>query len=238
MGQQREYETLIDALAQCTAIILVFPFGPAADAGRWEPFLFGLMHSLARVEDVKIKRIILAFNQYESVVLAEGNKAAYYAAQKENARKALEDAVCNARGLVGALAKLLNRGGDKRIDIYCVPTSFYGFVRYNGCANVSSRGEKANVSLLGELIGKGEILKDEVSHRSLWVPFLTCDPFIAAVTGQWGELFFPLQELAPWFAEAGSTEEEIEPPPAEIWPDETNDDIEPPPPPRKWWKFW
>jgi hypothetical protein len=175
-------------LPQCEGLVLVLPLLEAhdnQDLGTLPTFLAAIPDDIAE-RAPRLKRIAVAFTRYEELFVDYGTEAAWIASRKEVARDILASCIGALPGAFGDSP--LDRFKRAGIDIALFPTSAFGFVMDNGCANV-----------IPDPIDPRPILKTKassVTQRELWLPFCTADPFIFATTGHRSEMAFPVSDLA------------------------------------------
>jgi hypothetical protein len=170
-GALKKFE---DHLRETDAIIAVIPLVDF-DVAQWRHDVEEKLLALID-EPGKLRRIVIAFTQYERLFVRFGTSAFQFAARRAVARYVIREYLARANWLRSL--QRFEADGDRQVRF--AVTSSYGFVRGHGNPNLDPHlgPNEPEQRFLPSDRSKGTIARD------LWRPFLTADPFLYAALGE------------------------------------------------------
>lgn len=159
-------EDFASRLQSADAIVLVLPLARIEDAG-WIGNLARLVERLALAPDQRLKRVVVAFSQYERLFVRLGPSAFTYACDPAVALYALR------RSLLSAPWSDALRALQRRVAVRFIALSAYGFVKTFQAPNIDPHAE-------GERRFRRKTIAGPRGFAEFWRPFLTADPLLYA----------------------------------------------------------
>jgi len=155
------------------AIVFVLPMVRLEDSG-WISTLARLIDRLAQSKDKKLRRLIVAFSQYERLFIGLGPSAFTYACDPAVALHALRKSLRAAQWLDRLRALESPNGGGASVRF--TVCSAYGFVKRFQNPNIDPHQP-------GERRFRRAGLEGARAYNEYWRPFLTAEPFLYAALG-------------------------------------------------------
>ena len=176
-GQFSEQIVNSDALVFCVPLV-------SLENTDWIPLMSDLIDRLAGTPDKKLKRVIVAFTQYERMFVRLGPSAFTYACDPRVALYIVRDSLAATPWLEG-LRGLANDSIDVRFTV----TSAYGFSRkfHNPNIDPHAQGEEKRFRRAG--IATNRALNE------FWRPFLTAEPVLYAALGEDSAFTFSYDDI-------------------------------------------
>ena len=167
------------------AIILVLPMVRLEDAA-WIGTLARLIDRLALAPDKKLKRLVVAFSQYERLFVRLGPSAFTYACDPAVAAHALRKTLRAAQWMDRLRALESRRGGG--VSVRFTVCSAYGF---------SKRFQNPNIDphQPGERRFRRLGIDGARAYSEYWRPFLTAEPVLHAALGLDSPFTFSYSQL-------------------------------------------
>lgn len=179
-----------------------------------------LMSDIATGRFGSFQNIIIAFTKYERIFTKLGAKAFQKAIKPNTILETIATTIHQDSGFETGLRALMSNE-ENAPNLYAIPVSSFGFLRQNGAPNLNKMTETPISTLaplveetrpenpLNDAVKKMQIagftipVSDEqaknvspVPHPSThWLPFLTADPFLAAVSGQPSQFMIPVSNF-------------------------------------------
>jgi hypothetical protein len=174
-------EDFASKLQNADAIILVLPLARFEDSS-WVGNLARLLERLALSPETRLKRVIVAFSQYERLFVRLGPSAFTYACDPAVALHALR------RSLQGAPWSDALRALERRVAVRFIALSAHGFVKTFQNPNIDPHGE-------GERRFRRKGIAGPRAFAEFWRPFLTADPFLYAALDLDNAFFFSFADI-------------------------------------------
>jgi energy-coupling factor transporter ATP-binding protein EcfA2 len=159
-------EDFASKLQSAEAIILVLPLARFEDS-FWVGNLARLLERLALAPDHRLKRVVVAFTQYERLFVRLGPSAFTYACDPAVALYALR------RSLQAARWSDALRALQRRVAVRFIAVSAFGFVKTFQTPNIDPHGE-------GERRFRRKGIAGPRALSEFWRPYLTADPLLSA----------------------------------------------------------
>ncbi|MCI4662828.1 MAG: hypothetical protein MRY63_13535 [Neomegalonema sp.] len=185
-------------------VILCLPaagFGADSDSAERRSLLDVLQWIRGLPQGEGPSRLIVLLTKFEAVVADFGRQAYRTAAHGESCRALIGTIMqTNYAWLLSALESFDQTPGRA---LWVQPVSAFGFVPFNGGANVSPHGD----TLLTRIPKQKEVpgLLSPYTRKAVldyyWRPFLIIDPFVFVATGEPGALTFAWEEVTETIAE-------------------------------------
>lgn len=156
-------------LLSAEAIVFVLPLVRFEDSG-WVGNMARLIERLALAADQRLKRVVVAFSQYERLFVRLGPSAFTYACDPDVALHVLRKSLQSAPW-IDSLRAL--EAGARRIDVRFTAISSYGFVKTFQNPNIDPHHE-------GERRFRRTGVTGPRALNEFWRPFLTADPILYA----------------------------------------------------------
>ncbi len=209
---------LTKSLTKAQSLIICHPAGQKLAPSESTGFIH-LMSNIATGRYGSFETIIVAFTKYEQLFLKDGIKAFQKATNPDTILKVLKQTLKSdinlERGLSG-----LNSDEAGSPNLYALPVSSFGFLRHNGAANFDKlsnaplsaltpqyelareenplKDNLAKARIAGFTVpAKAQSQKHETSENNTphpskhWLPFLTADPFLTAISGMPSKFTIP-----------------------------------------------
>jgi energy-coupling factor transporter ATP-binding protein EcfA2 len=174
-------EDFASKLQNADAIVLVLPLVRFEDSS-WIGNLARLLERLALSPETRLKRVVVAFSQYERLFVRLGPSAFTYACDPAVALHALR------RALLGAPWSDALRALERRVAVRFIALSAYGFVKTFQNPNIDPHGE-------GERRFRRKGVAGPRAFAEYWRPFLTADPFLYAALDLDNAYFFSFADI-------------------------------------------
>jgi hypothetical protein len=174
-------EDFASKLQNADAIVLVLPLVRFEDSS-WIGNLARLLERLALSPETRLKRVVVAFSQYERLFVRLGPSAFTYACDPAVALHALR------RALLGAPWSDALRALERRVAVRFIALSAYGFVKTFQNPNIDPHGE-------GERRFRRNGVAGPRAFAEFWRPFLTADPFLYAALDLDNAFFFSFADI-------------------------------------------
>ena len=199
------YKHLKESLIKAQSLIICQPAGQKLAPSEITGFI-RLMSDIAIGRYGRFESIIIAFTKYERLFVKEGPRAFAKATDPSTILQTLKQTVLNDQALATGL-RALNCHQDEALQFYAVPVSAFGFIRKNGAPNYDQLTDQplSALSPTIEPVRKENPLKDATPRQKIagftiptnkqaptptpphpsphWLPFLTADPFLTAMSG-------------------------------------------------------
>lgn len=209
----RPYTQLKDSLTNAKALIICHPAGQKLAPSEITGFI-RLMSDIAIGRYGRFETIIIAFTKYERLFLNDGPRAFAKATTPSTILQIMRQTVLNDQAFATGL-RALNCHQDERAQLYAVPVSAFGFLRNNGAPNFDKQTDQPLSALASiiEPVREDNPLKNALprkkvagftipvksnpqnqshAHPSMhWLPFLTADPFLTAMSGMPSKFMIP-----------------------------------------------
>lgn len=166
------------------AIVLVLPMVRLEDSA-WIGALARLIDRLALAQDRKLKRLVVAFSQYERLFTRLGPSAFTYACDPAVALHVLRKTLRSAQWLDRLRALEAPRGG---VSVRFTVCSAHGFTKRFQNANIDPHQP-------GERRFRRPGLEGARAHAEYWRPFLTAEPILYAALGLDSAFTFSFAQL-------------------------------------------
>lgn len=207
------------SLSQANSLIICQPalqkLAPSERVG-----FIRLMSDIATGRFGGFQNIIIAFTKYDQIFTKFGAKAFQKAVKPTTILETIAKTIHNDPGFETGLRALLSEN-DTGPNLYAVPVSAFGFLRSNGAPNLDKM-TGTPLSALAPLIEKSRSVNplneanqkvqiagvtlpltktqaekfSPVPHPSKhWLPFLTADPILTAVSGQPSKFMIPVSNF-------------------------------------------
>lgn len=212
---------LTRSLSEAETLIICHPAGQRLAPSEQSGFI-RLMSDIAIGRYGRFERIVIAFTKYEQLFLKKGVRAFANATRPESILKTIRQTVRADHALESGLSGLNGSGTDSP-DLYAVPVSAFGFIRHNGAANFDRLTNTPISALIGDQTNPSENpLKDAQPKTKIagftipikkaeqtdypdeispphpgkhWLPFLTADPFLTAISGVPSKFMIPFGQF-------------------------------------------
>lgn len=179
-----------------------------------------LMSDIATGRFGEFENIIIAFTKYERIFTNLGAKAFNKAVQPSTILETMAKTIHQDTSFETGLRALMSNE-EKAPNLYAIPVSSFGFLRQNGAPNLNKMTETP-ISVLSPLVEEARsenplidakqkmqlagftipVTKAQANKTSAvphpsthWLPFLTADPFLAAVSGQPSQFMIPISNF-------------------------------------------
>ncbi len=179
-----------------------------------------LMSDIATGRFGTFQNIIIAFTKYERIFTQDGANAFKKAVKPASILEAIATTIHQDNAFETGLRALMSNE-DNAPNLYAVPVSAFGFLRQNGAPNLNKMTETP-ISTLAPLVEETRAenpLSDAVKKMQIagftipvtneqaknispvphpsthWLPFLTADPILAAVSGQPSQFMIPVSHF-------------------------------------------
>lgn len=179
-----------------------------------------LMSDIATGRFGTFENIIIAFTKYEQIFTKFGAKAFQKAVKPTTILETIATTIHQDQSFETGLRALLSEN-ENGPNLYAVPVSAFGFLRSNGAPNLNKM-TGTPLSALAPMVEKTRpenplneatqkvqiagvtlpLTKEEaekfspVPHPSIhWLPFLTADPILTAVSGQPSKFMIPVSNF-------------------------------------------
>ncbi len=206
-----------DSLVAANALIICQPAGQKLAPSESTGFI-RLMSDIATGRYGTFDTIIIAFTKYERLFLKDGVKAFQHAIKPDTILTTMRDTIMNDHALETGF-RALNCHEANSPHLYAMPVSSYGFLRHNGAPNFDKLSghpicvlEKAIEQARSENPLENAKAKQKVAGFSIplkpkdsleiqphpakhWLPFLTADPFLTAISGIPSQFMIPFGEF-------------------------------------------
>ena len=159
-------------ILEADALIFVLPLVRLEDSG-WTGALARLIDRLAQNPERRLRRLIVAFSQYERLFVRLGPSAFTYACDPAVALHAVRKALRGAQWLDGLRAL---ETGLSPAEVRFTVTSAYGFVKRMQNPNLDP-------NLPGEKRFRRAGVEGARGYNEFWRPFLSAEPFLYAALG-------------------------------------------------------
>jgi len=212
----KQFEASLEA---ANALIICQPAGQKLSPSESTGFI-RLMSDIAIGRYGSFETIIIAFTKYESLFLNKGINAFGHAIKPQTILKTILKTILADQSIETGL-RALNCHEPGSPHLYAIPVSSFGFMRHNGAANLEQLtgqpisalntsieqprsdnpldGAKAKKKVAGFTIPLSGFDKTETQsppHPSRhWLPFLTADPFLTAISGLPSQFMIPFDEF-------------------------------------------
>lgn len=157
-------------LSESQAIVLAPPLLRVEESG-WALGMARLIERLARAPGDKLKRIVVAFTQYDRLFTRLGPSAFTYACDPAVALYVLRKHLAASNWIAGLRAL-----EAANVDVRFTVASSFGFAKKFQCPNVDPHQK-------GERRFRRASVSGPRALNEFWRPFLTADPFIFSATG-------------------------------------------------------
>ncbi len=168
-------------LLAAEAIVLVLPMVRLEDSG-WVGNMARLIDRLAQSRERRLKRLVVAFSQYERLFVRLGPSAFTYACDPAVALHVLRRSLRAAQWLEGLRA--LETTASVRFTV----TSAYGFTKRWQNPNIDPHQP-------GERRFRRAGIEGARGFNEFWRPFLTAEPFLYAALGLDSAFTFSFQQI-------------------------------------------
>ena len=199
------YKQLKDSLTKAQALIICQPAGQKLAPSEITGFI-RLMSDIAIGRYGRFESIIIAFTKYERLFVKDGPRAFAKATDPSTILQTLKQTVLKDQALATGL-RALNCHQDEALQFYALPVSAFGFIRKNGAPNYDQLTEQPLSALAPtpEPVRAENPLKNASPRQKIagftvptnkqtpatspihpsphWLPFLTADPFLTAMSG-------------------------------------------------------
>jgi hypothetical protein len=184
-----EIPLYFDKLRKSDAAVVVVPLVADLRTAAFTGRLKGAISWLTGMsEAASVRRIIVAFTQYEKLFVHAGRDAFFVASQREPALEVVRRALSQGNWADG-LETFEKSGGS----VYFAVTSSFGFVKGFGLPNIDPHAPLALPNSIDEQL----FWADQLKVDAYWRPFLTADPFICATYDKPGHLTFTFGDVDP-----------------------------------------
>lgn len=207
------------SLQAANALIICQPAGQKLSPSESTGFI-RLMSDIAIGRYGKFETIIIAFTKYESLFLNKGINAFGHAIKPQTILESMLKTILADQSIETGL-RALNCHEPDSPHLYAMPVSSFGFMRHNGAANLDKLtgqpisalssyieqprnenpldGAKAKKKVAGFTIPLSDFDKTQALHpphpSQHWLPFLTADPFLTAISGLPSQFMIPFDEF-------------------------------------------
>jgi hypothetical protein len=161
-------ERFNEQICEADALIFAIPLVNLPEA-TWTNSVSSLMTRVANYGGKKLRRVVVAFTQYERLFVGLGPKAFSYAVDPKVVLHILRSCLYTAPWL-NQLRSLEMQA--PAVNVRFTVTSAFGFVRKYDNPNIDPHQDGQALFRVG---GR---------HAILWRPFLTAEPFLWAATGE------------------------------------------------------
>lgn len=205
------------SLNKANALIICQPAGQKLAPSEATGFI-RLMSDIGVGRYGEFETIIIAFTKYERLFIKNGVKAFSQATNPETILKTMHQTVLADHALETGLRALTSHDSETP-HLYAMPVSSFGFIRHNGASNFDKlsgnpicalaprlekpqlenplENAKPRIKYAGFTIPVSNKDKDKPELNSPphpskhWLPFLTADPFLTAVSGVPSQFMIP-----------------------------------------------
>ncbi|MGH6815345.1 MAG: hypothetical protein ACREC6_06560 [Hyphomicrobiaceae bacterium] len=185
--RQERIKTYRQLIAGARGIVFCYDI-TETESFDWIRSFEDLEHSIATFDGIRKgepRRIAVAFTKTEYLFSLDGRDAVSRALDRGQMIARIQRALQRTDSDILMRLQTLEARNAGRIEVRCFPTSAFGYVFQNGCANYSHR---TNNWLIGDdTIFKAEKGADPIGGSEFfgkfWRPMLTIDPFVYAVFG-------------------------------------------------------
>lgn len=205
------FEKFSDQISTAEALVFAIPLVNLSHA-RWIGSLSEVITNLANQPGDKLKRVIVAFTQYERSFVQFGPSAFRYALDPKVALHNVLRCVDAAPWLQRLRALEMRK---QPISVRFTVTSSFGFARKYDNPNIDPHQPGDVRFKIGATDGR---------QKALWRPFLTAEPFLWAALGEDSVFTFSFAQI---YGDDGSYLPPEDPPPQQL-----------PPPSPSWWQQW
>lgn len=220
-SQESPLEKFENSLNKARSLIICQPalqkLAPSETTG-----FIRLMSDIATGYYGKFDNIIIAFTKYERIFIKSGVKAFMEATKPDTILQTMATTINQDHAFeTGLRALMSNSSSNDTPHLYGVPVSSFGFLRENGAPNYDILSDQP-ISALAPLIESprsenplpNAMAKTKVAgitvpvtednplnatsipHPSThWLPFLSADPFLTAISGQPSQFMIPLSNF-------------------------------------------
>jgi hypothetical protein len=165
-------DKLTAQLLSAEAIVLVLPLVRLEDSS-WIGSVSRLIDRLAQTRSKNLKRLIVAFSQYERLFVPLGPSAFTYACDPEVALHVLRKTLRAAQWMEGLRVLENDEAG---VSVRFTVTSAYGFTKRFQNPNIDPHQR-------GERRFRRSKVEGALGFNEFWRPFLTAEPIIYAALG-------------------------------------------------------
>ncbi len=176
-GQFSEQIVNADALIFCVPLV-------SLENTDWIPLMSDLIDRLAGTPEKKLKRVVVAFTQYERMFVRLGPSAFTYACDPRVALYVVRDSLAATPWLEG-----LRGLANDNIEVRFTVTSAYGFSRkfHNPNIDPHAQGEEKRFRRVGVATSR--------ALNEFWRPFLTAEPVLYAALGEDSAFTFSYDDI-------------------------------------------
>lgn len=216
---QEAQNTFYSTLYNAKSLIICHPAQQNLAPSEANGFIH-LMSDIAAGRYGSFEHIVIAFTKYERLFTSFGVKALETAVKPATIMNVMAKTISSDHALETGLRALLGLEPGKP-HLYCIPVSTYGFLSKMGAPNYDRRTQEPIASfvplgyeqpdinpirdakpfmrLAGITIPIEKETSEKAGNKSIlgpsWLPFLTADPFLTAISGKPSQFMLPLDNF-------------------------------------------